>query len=170
MAQTYAQIQEQIAKLQSDAEALRTNEIAGVVARIKEAIATYDLTAQDLFGRQAAAGKRKTAGKSATVAAKYSDGKGGEWVGRGKRPQWLRDALAAGKNLEDFAVGASSRSSSTDAEAAPARAKPGKKAASKKSAKAKFSDGTNSWSGFGRKPRWLVDALAAGKTLEDFQG
>jgi DNA-binding protein H-NS len=25
-------------------------------------------------------------------------------VGRGKRPQWLRDALAAGKKIEEFAV------------------------------------------------------------------
>src|SRR4051812_16789363 len=99
MAQTYAQIQEQIAKLTSDAEALRASEVAGVVGKIKEAITTYGLTAQDLFGRQAASGKRKAGGKTAT-AAKYTDGKGGEWVGRGKRPQWLRDALASGKSLE----------------------------------------------------------------------
>lgn len=24
------------------------------------------------------------------------------WTGRGKRPKWLNDALAAGKNLDDF--------------------------------------------------------------------
>lgn len=26
------------------------------------------------------------------------------WTGRGKRPTWLNEALAGGKNLEDFAV------------------------------------------------------------------
>ena len=31
-------------------------------------------------------------------------GHGNTWVGRGKRPQWLRDALAAGKQLSDFEI------------------------------------------------------------------
>ena len=26
------------------------------------------------------------------------------WSGRGKRPQWIHDALAAGKSLDEFAV------------------------------------------------------------------
>jgi DNA-binding protein H-NS len=47
--------------------------------------------------------KRKGAAKSAGVV-KYSNGAGGTWGGRGKRPTWLRDALAAGKQLSDFAV------------------------------------------------------------------
>ena len=34
-----------------------------------------------------------------------------------------------------------------------------------------YSDGAgNSWSGFGPKPGWLKDALAAGRTLEDLAG
>jgi DNA-binding protein H-NS len=39
MAQSYAQMQEQIAKLQNEAKALRQSEVAGVVSKIKEAIA-----------------------------------------------------------------------------------------------------------------------------------
>jgi DNA-binding protein H-NS len=35
---------------------------------------------------------------------KFRNEAGATWVGRGKRPQWLRDALAAGKQLSDFAV------------------------------------------------------------------
>ncbi|WP_417903608.1 H-NS family nucleoid-associated regulatory protein [Caldimonas brevitalea] len=30
---------------------------------------------------------------SASVAAKYQDGKGSSWSGRGPRPRWLREAL-----------------------------------------------------------------------------
>ncbi len=37
-------------------------------------------------------------------AARFRDNSGNAWVGRGPRPQWLRDALAAGKSLKDFAV------------------------------------------------------------------
>jgi DNA-binding protein H-NS len=35
---------------------------------------------------------------------KYRNEDGAGWGGRGKRPQWLRDALAAGKQLSDFEV------------------------------------------------------------------
>ena len=44
-------------------------------------------------------GKRK-----AVKAVKFRDEAGNTWVGRGPRPLWLRDALAAGRKVEDFAV------------------------------------------------------------------
>lgn len=40
--------------------------------------------------------------RGATV--KFGDGAGNTWVGRGRRPKWLVDALAHGKRLKDFAV------------------------------------------------------------------
>ena len=168
MAQTYAQIQEQIAKLQSDAAILRNSEVADVVRRIKEAIATYDLSPRDLFGGRT--GVSRTGRSRGTArSAKYADGKGGEWGGRGPRPQWLREALAAGRRLEDFAVGtAAARTAPNQPEGMPSRGKAAKKVARKKGSKARYSDGINSWSGFGRKPRWLADAIAGGKKLEDF--
>jgi DNA-binding protein H-NS len=116
MIKTYAQIVKQIEILKQDAEKVRRKEIEGVVGRIREAIAVYNLTAEDLgFGtkpkravKAAAPGKRR-AGKAAKAAkapavVKYRNEAGGTWGGRGKRPQWLRDALAAGKTLADFAV------------------------------------------------------------------
>ena len=39
------------------------------------------------------------------LPAKYRDAKtGATWSGRGKRAKWLKDAIAAGKRIEDFAV------------------------------------------------------------------
>lgn len=118
MTKTYAQIVKQIESLKQDAERLRRKEIEGVVGRIREAISVYGLTASDLGfaaggrakkGAAAPAGKRtrgagKTAAKAARVVKFRDEASGGTWGGRGKRPQWLRDALAAGKKLEDFAV------------------------------------------------------------------
>ena len=46
----------------------------------------------------------RTKRKTASSSAKYADGKGNVWGGRGPRPLWLREALAAGKRLEDFAT------------------------------------------------------------------
>ena len=34
----------------------------------------------------------------------YRGPKGQEWSGRGRVPRWVRDAEAAGKNREEFAV------------------------------------------------------------------
>lgn len=113
MTKTYAQIVKQIEGLKQDAERLRRKEIDGVVGRIREAIDAYGLTAADLglAGKakstaKAAAPARKRGRKAAkpTRAVKFSNGSGGTWGGLGKRPQWLRDALAAGKTLADFAV------------------------------------------------------------------
>lgn len=110
MTKTYAQIVKQIESLQIDAEKARRKEIEGVSSRIRDAIAAYQLTAEDLgFGAKPKAarktrgpGKRK-AGKAKTVV-KFRDEAGNIWVGRGKRPGWLRTALEAGKSLSDFAV------------------------------------------------------------------
>jgi DNA-binding protein H-NS len=40
----------------------------------------------------------------APLAVKFRNDSGGTWGGMGKRPDWLRAALAAGKQLSDFAV------------------------------------------------------------------
>jgi len=173
-ATSYSQIQKQIEALQAQAAKLRVDEVAGVVAKIKEAITVYGLTRQDLFGASGAvAPKAKAAGKKST-GAKYADGKGGEWGGRGKRPRWLAEALAAGKSLQDFAVGGAqpAEAAATPAAEAPAPKKrgpkPGAKAKAKAAAKLKYTDGAGQgWSGKGRKPGWFIAALAAGKSAED---
>lgn len=116
MKKSYAQVVEQIEALKVEAEKLRRVEVAGVIERIRGAIKAYDLSAADLGlaakpGRKPKAGmpspfgKRKARkGTKAPATPKYRNDSGGTWGGIGKRPQWLRDALAAGKQLSDFAV------------------------------------------------------------------
>lgn len=105
---TYSAIQAEIAKLQKQAEALRKTEVAGVITKIKEAIAAYALTAADLgLGRgapkAAPASKAKSRKKkSASVGvAKYRDPKSGKtWTGRGKPPAWI----AGVKNRDPYLI------------------------------------------------------------------
>jgi DNA-binding protein H-NS len=120
MAKSLAQIQNQIAKLEQQAQALKAKEAKGVIARIKEAIAHYDLSAEDLGlttargkpGRPAGAAPAKAARKSGKAAGpkktvgviKFRDEAGNEWTGRGKRPNWYKAALAAGKTSESLLV------------------------------------------------------------------
>jgi DNA-binding protein H-NS len=122
MAKTYVQIQAQIRKLQQEADALRAKEVTGVIARIQEAIAHYGLTPADLFDKAAGPVRRQPAArtaakrgkKAATEKAakpakapsrpKYQDDAGHQWSGIGKRPNWFKDALAAGKTADDLLI------------------------------------------------------------------
>ena len=110
MIATYAQLQKQIANLQKEADAIKRKEVVEVIARIKEAVEAYGLTASDLGlspakrGRKAKVNVPGKAGKAGATGARFRDDAGNTWGGRGPRPQWLRDALAAGKSLQDFAV------------------------------------------------------------------
>lgn len=103
MPKTYTQMMEEIEALKREAELVRQQEIEGVIARIKEAIAFYGLTAKDLGLSGAGASKpaRQRLSKK-TDAAKYRDEHGNTWSGRGPRPKWLKDALAAGRSPEEF--------------------------------------------------------------------
>lgn len=160
---SYAQIQKQIEVLQRQADELRAQEVAGVVARIKEAIAHYGLTAEQLgYGASAKKEKAKVQKVGHAGAAAYSDGLGNSWGGRGPRPQWLKAALAAGRSLEEFAAAGHS---------VPAKAKKSAKkvkntAPKKRTGKTYRDAAGNTWSGFGPRPRWLKEALEAGQTLE----
>jgi DNA-binding protein H-NS len=110
MAKTYAEIQKEIAALQKAAESLREKEIAGVIERIKVAIATYGLSAGDLgFSGQAggspkaAKGLKRRAGTAPASRALFKDPDSGKtWSGRGRRPVWFSSALAAGKKAEEL--------------------------------------------------------------------
>lgn len=121
MPRTLAEIKAEIEKLNKEATKVRSAEIKDVVARIRKAVSHYGLTAEEIFGKPrrsaAAASKAGLAKKRGSTAKKgkapkakaaavirFKDELGNSWVGRGKRPQWLRDALAAGRKIEDFAV------------------------------------------------------------------
>ena len=184
MAQTYSQLQAQIAKLQSEAETLRKSELAEVIAKIRVAIAAYSITPEDLFGgksKKSLATKSVAAPKSPSKSkstgdqtAKFADGAGNTWVGRGPRPPWLREALAAGRSLSDFAVAGAGTNPSMEVSPSPSKvskkvADKAKVKATKKPVAAKYKDEAgNSWTGRGSQPKWLKDAVAAGKTVDQF--
>ena len=115
---TLAALNAQIAALQSRADALRRKEVAEVVAKIKDAIAHYGLTAADLGlatgarkcaklpvagGDKPPSKRRKTPGPKPTArTVKFKDDHGNTWGGLGKRPAWFKAALALGKTPEEL--------------------------------------------------------------------
>lgn len=115
---TLAQLNAQIAALQSQADVLHKKEMAEVIAKVKEAIQHYGLSAADLGFGESPTGKRnpfpaalgdklgkKTRNSTAKPAAKkvkFKDDQGQTWGGVGKRPDWFKAALASGKTPEDL--------------------------------------------------------------------
>lgn len=120
MPKSLAQIQKQIAKLEQEADGIRKREVGSVIARMKEAIAFYGITAAELgLGAGASGRGRKPAGaapakkrgrpagsrKTARVGKiKFRDDQGNTWTGHGRRPKWYTDAIAAGKTAEQLAA------------------------------------------------------------------
>ena len=115
---TLAALNAQIAALQAQAEVLHKKEMAEVIAKVKDAIAHYGLTAVDLGfgkaarqvgkppaavgGKPARRGRKSAVAKAPAKAVKFKDDQGHTWGGIGKRPDWFKAALAAGKKPEDF--------------------------------------------------------------------
>ena len=101
---TYLELKEQAEKLLAEAERMREQEIADAVADIKRKIDLYGLTAEDLgLAKSAGPGRNRPKNKAAVV--KYRGPNGETWSGgRGRKPQWVTQALQEGRSLDDFAV------------------------------------------------------------------
>ena len=95
---SYKQLTAQLEKLHKEVAAAREKEVAQAIADIREKIAEYDLTAEELGFTSASLKPRRKS--TSTSAAKYRNPKTGEtWSGRGRSPGWL-----AGKNRERYLI------------------------------------------------------------------
>ena len=102
---SYSDLMNQAQALMAQAEQVRKQELASVITEIKNKMKEYGITLADLGGATA---PRKPAGKSkskSTAPAKYRGPNGETWAGGlGRKPEWVRAILAAGKNLEDYRI------------------------------------------------------------------
>ena len=103
---TYLELKEQAEKLLAEAERMREQEIAEAIADIKRKIGLYGLTAADLgFARATGPVSSRPKKAAARSEVKYRGPNGETWSGgRGRKPQWVTQALQQGRKLEEFAV------------------------------------------------------------------
>jgi DNA-binding protein H-NS len=104
---TYLELKQQAEKLLAEAERMREQEIADAISDIKEKVRLYGLTAQDLGLAPSGPGRagKSPRAKAAPAAAKYRGPNGESWSGgRGRKPQWVTQALKEGRSLDEFAV------------------------------------------------------------------
>ena len=144
---TFIQLQTQIQKLQKEAESLRKHEMAETIVNIKRAIKAFGLTAEDL-GLTPRAPSKHSAAADATAGTK-----------RRGRPVNVDGAL----NLKETHR---KRSPKVNAEKKDSS---GLDRRSIVAPKYRDSNTGATWTGRGKQPKWLVQALVSGKMLQDFK-
>ena len=98
---TYADLVSQAQALMAQAEQVRKQELANVMADIKAKMKEYGITLEDLGGTTA----RKAGGTKAKAPAKYRGPNGELWSGGpGRKPEWVKAVVAAGQTIEDFRI------------------------------------------------------------------
>jgi DNA-binding protein H-NS len=107
-------LRQQIADMEKQAIQLQKRNRPAVLAQLREQMAAYGITAEEL-SRPASKARPKAPpakpvnlvkGKKPVVSspAKYCGPQGQSWTGRGTAPRWLNDLVAEGKTREDFLI------------------------------------------------------------------
>ena len=109
-------LRQQIADMEKQAAELQKKNRPAVLAELREQMAAYGITAEELSRPAAKAARPKalqakpaaSAPKSKKAAApspaKYRGPEGQTWTGRGTVPKWLNELLAGGKTRDDFLI------------------------------------------------------------------
>ena len=96
---TYAELKAQAENLLAQAEQMRKQELANVIAGIKATMKEHGITLEDLGAPARKASARVKA------PAKYKGPNGELWSGGpGRKPEWVRALQAAGQNIETYRI------------------------------------------------------------------
>ena len=97
---TYTELMAQAESLLAQAEQIRKEERAGVIANIQAQLREHGLTVEDL-----AAASRKPAASKSKLPAKYCGPNGELWAGGpGRKPEWVKAVLEAGQGLDQYLI------------------------------------------------------------------
>ena len=108
-------LRQQIAEMEKQAAELQKKNRPTVLAQLREQMAAYGITAEELNRPAARAAKprrplaraaspTKSKKPAAPLPAKYRGPQGQTWTGRGTVPKWLNELVAGGKTREDFLI------------------------------------------------------------------
>lgn len=100
---TYVELMAQAQELLAQAEQRRREELSSVITEIKTKMRQFDISVADLGGIADNASKKSRPKSSAP--AKYRGPNGELWGGGpGRKPEWVRAILAAGKSMDEFLI------------------------------------------------------------------
>ena len=172
---SYAKLQAQIEQLQKEADSIRGRERIETIANIKKAIALFDLTAAELGlsakgakGAKASKGAKKAGGKAAGAKRRGRPAKVGAKKA-GRPPKAADGTSAAGKAGKK--TGKKAGKAGKKGRPASGAKKSKSNADGRSQVAPKYRDSATgvTWTGRGKQPKWVVAAIAGGKTLADLK-
>lgn len=87
---SYKELLKQRQELEQQIQEARKRELSDAVGKVRNLIAEYGLTADDVF--PSARGRGNASATGTKVAPKYRDPATGQtWTGRGKPPKWIQN-------------------------------------------------------------------------------
>ena len=96
---TYLEMKAQAEELLKEAEKLRRQEVAAVIADIRKKMAEYNITQEDLFAQNTRRREREPR------QVRYIGPNGETWSGGpGRKPAWVAELLANGEDIEKYRV------------------------------------------------------------------
>ncbi len=103
---TLAEVRAQLEALKQQEAELLAKEREPIITQMKENIAAYNITAAELgftlsMGQKIAKATKKT---SEEAVIKYRDGENTWTGGRGRKPKWVTEKIAAGEDIEKYKV------------------------------------------------------------------
>lgn len=104
---TLADIRAQMEALKQQEAELLAKEREPIIAQMKENITAYNITAAEL-GFTLKKGKKSSKptpeGEEKEAVIKYRDGANTWTGGRGRKPKWVTEKIAAGEDIEKYKV------------------------------------------------------------------
>ncbi|WP_080409789.1 H-NS histone family protein [Burkholderia ubonensis] len=94
----YLDLKKKIEELRDEAEAARLLEIDLIINEIREKVASYDISPEEIFKRRE--GIRRFMSDVKKLPPRYRDPQtGATWSGRGRQPNWMK-----GRAREEFLI------------------------------------------------------------------
>jgi len=91
--------------LQAQAALLKKEEVELALTEIRNLMAQYDLTVDDIAPRGRRLGGRPIRAGKSNSEPKYKGPNGELWAGGpGRKPEWVKAVMAEGKSIEDFRI------------------------------------------------------------------
>jgi len=105
---TLKELLAQQAELAKQIEEVRRNEVSRAIQQVQEIVQEYGLSLEEVFpGFKTSKPARATSGARTTkseIRFRNPQNPSIGWSGKGRKPLWIVEGLAAGKSLQDFAV------------------------------------------------------------------
>ena len=101
---TYQEIKAQAEALLRQAEELRRQEVASVIADIRAKMTEYGITIEEITQDTS---RRATGRRRSKAEPKYRGPNGELWSGGpGRKPEWVRQVIASGDSIERYRIAA----------------------------------------------------------------